>query len=167
MIIGDMDSISESEREQAGSTRLVSYPADKDETDLELALLHAKERGAEQIVVIGAMGGRMDMSISNILLLAHPTLDHCHIEVWHGDQTGWLIRPPGDDIAGHPGDTVSLIPLNRDVSGITTKGLKHVLSNGKLTFGPGRGLSNVIEVPPAKIRLARGLLFAVHTPGRA
>ena len=167
VIIGDMDSISAIERQNAGNVEFVSYPVEKDETDLELTLLYAKERGADRIVVVGAMGGRMDMTVSNIFLITHPNLGSCRVEVWHGNQTGWLIRPPGDDIVGHPGDTVSLIPLDGDVYGINTKGLKHSLSHATLTFGPGRGISNILERSPANVRLSRGLLFAVHTPGRA
>lgn len=165
-IIGDMDSISGMEQHQTSNIELVSYPADKDETDLELAILLARERGAERIVVVGAMGGRMDMTVSNILLITHPALCYCRVEVWHGKQTGWLIRPPGDDIAGRPGDTVSLIPLD-DVAGITTKGLRHPLKNARLSLGPGRGISNILEENCARVELVEGLLFAVHTPGRA
>ena len=167
VIIGDMDSISDSERHNAGSIEAMSYPAEKDETDLELALLNAKERGANRIVVAGAIGGRMDMTVSNILLITHPSLSLCRVEVWHGNQTGWLIRPPGDVINGHSGDTVSLIPLGGDVTDITIKGLKHSLNHGRLAFGFARGLSNLLEQPQASVSISVGLLFAVHSPGRA
>ncbi len=166
-IIGDLDSFSDLEQQGVGDTEFVSYPAGKDETDLELALLYAEEQGADQIVMVGAMGGRMDMTIANILLMTHASLSSCRIEVWHGEQTGWVIKPPGDDISGHPGDTVSLIPLGGDASGITTKGLKDSLKDQKLTFGPARGISNLLVEPSAHIKLSEGLLLAVHTPGRA
>ncbi|MDP2918919.1 MAG: thiamine diphosphokinase [Dehalococcoidia bacterium] len=166
VIVGDMDSISDLARQNASGAELVSYPAEKDETDLELALLYARKRGAGRIVMVGAMGGRMDMTVSNILLMTHPGLSPCRVEVWHGDQTGWLIKPPGDDITGRFGDTVSLIPLGGDASGITTRGLKHSLDHGTLTFGPGRGISNVLNQSSASVRLTKGFLFAVHTPGR-
>ena len=166
-IIGDMDSLSDLEQQGISNTEFISYPAEKDETDLELALLYAEEQGADQIVMVGAMGGRMDMTIANILLMTHASLSSCRIEVWHGEQTGWVIKPPGDDISGHPGDTVSLIPLGGDASGITTKGLKDSLKDQKLTFGPARGISNLLVEPSAHIKLSEGLLLAVHTPGRA
>ncbi|MFC1972074.1 thiamine diphosphokinase [Chloroflexota bacterium] len=166
-IIGDLDSLSVLEQQGISNTEFVSYPVGKDETDLELALLYAEEQGADQIVMVGAMGGRMDMTIANILLITHASLSSCRIEVWHGEQTGWVIKPPGEDISGHPGDTVSLIPLGGDASGITTKGLKYSLKDEKLTFGPARGLSNLLEKPSAHIRLSEGLLLAIHTPGRA
>ncbi|MDP6100883.1 MAG: thiamine diphosphokinase, partial [Dehalococcoidia bacterium] len=52
-IIGDMDSLSDLEEQGIGNTKFVSYPAEKDETDLELALLYADEQGAERIVMVG------------------------------------------------------------------------------------------------------------------
>ena len=166
-IIGDMDSISEAERQLVGSAALITYPARKDESDMELAVLYAVEKGANQIVIAGAMGGRMDMTISNILLLARENLSSCRIELWHGEQTGWIIRPPGDEIRGEPGDTVSLIPLGGSAAGITTEALEYPLKDAELLLGMTRGTSNVLERAPAHVYLKRGLLLAVHTPGRA
>ena len=166
-IIGDMDSLSDLEEQGIGNTEFVSYPAEKDETDLELALLYAEEHGADQIVIVGAMGGRMDMTIANILLITRTNLSSCRIEVWQGEQTGWTIKPPGEDISGHPGDTVSLIALGGAASGITTKGLKYSLKDEDLTFGSARGISNLLEVPSAHVKLSEGFLLAVHTPGRS
>jgi thiamine pyrophosphokinase len=114
-IIGDLDSLSDLEQQGISKAKFISYPARKNETDLELALLYAKEQGAYQIVMVGAMGGRMDMTIGNILLITHASLSSCRVEVWHGEQTGWIIKPPGEDISGHPGDTVL---LNLSCSGI-------------------------------------------------
>jgi len=164
-IIGDLDSLSNLEQQGISNTEFVSYPAEKDETDLELVLLYAAEQGVDQIVVVGVMGGRMDMTIANILLITHASLSSCRIEVWHGEQTGWVIKPPGEDISGHPGDTVSLIPFGGYASGITTKGLKYPLKDEELTFGPARGISNILENTSAHIELSEGLLLVIHTPG--
>ncbi len=164
-VIGDMDSLPDL-APPGIAPEFISYPAEKDETDLELALLYAGEQGADQIVMVGVMGGRMDMTIANIMLLTHASLSSCRIEVWHGEQTGWVIKPPGEEISGHPGDTVSLIPLGGDASGITTEGLKYPFKDEELTFGPARGISNLLEKPSARIKLSEGLLLAIHTPGR-
>ena len=163
-IIGDLDSLSAFEQQGISNTEFVSYPAVKGETDLELALLYAVERGANRIVMVGVMGGRMDMTIANILMITHTSLNSCRIEVWHGEQTGLVIKPPGENIYGHPGDTVSLLPLSSDVSGITTEGLKYSLNDEKLPFGPARGVSNLLEKPSAHIKLSEGVLLAIHTP---
>ncbi|MFC1920847.1 thiamine diphosphokinase [Chloroflexota bacterium] len=164
-IIGDLDSLSESELQHFSNAELISYPPEKNETDLELALYYAIKTGATHIILVGAIGGRMDMTFSNLLLLAVNSLNSCQIDVWHGEQTGWIIRPPGASVTGQSGDMISLIPLDDDVSGITTTGLKYPLKNERLPFGLARGISNLIEKPPASIKLSEGILFITHTPG--
>ena len=163
-IIGDLDSLSVAEQKGIGNTKLVSYPPEKDETDLELALHYAEEQGAAQIVIVGAIGGRMDMTIANMLLISHTSFSSCKIKVWHGEQTGWVIRPPGEDISGHPGDIVSLIPIGGNASGITTRGLKYSLNDEDLSMVTPRGISNRLESPFAHIKLSDGLLLVIHTP---
>lgn len=168
-IVGDMDSIEAEERawaEQAGTAFEVS-PAEKNETDLELALLYAIRRGAKHIACIGALGNRLDMTIANLFLLIHPALEGARVEFWNGPQTAWLIRPPGDDVTGQPGDTLSLIPLSGPVDAVTTHALKYPLRSEPLFPGMARGVSNVLLSTRARVELSDGLLLAVHTPGRA
>jgi len=167
MVIGDLDSLDgeASIALEAANTHMVSVAAQKDETDLELALLYATGKGVEDIVVLGAFGDRIDMSLSNLLLLTHPNFLPVHIEYWYGRQTARLIRPPGDEINGQSGDTLSLIPLEGDAEGITTHELYYPLNDENLTFGPARGVSNVLTASIARVELRSGTLLAVHTPG--
>lgn len=167
IVIGDLDSLAAEARaalEQAGA-RFEIRPADKDQTDLELALLYAAEQGVETIVVVGALGGRLDMTLANLLLLAHPRLASLRVELRHGAQTAWPIRPPGDEIRGRTGDTLSLIPLGGDAVGITTHGLAYPLRDDTLPTGPARGVSNVLTESVARVELRAGVLLATLTPG--
>jgi thiamine pyrophosphokinase len=168
-VIGDFDSLSaqSSAALEAQGVRVERAPAEKDETDLELALLYAARQGATRIAVLGALGGRLDMSLANVLLLAHPGLSQVRVELWHGSQTAWLIRPPGGEIGGQPGDTVSLIPLGGDAGGIETEGLVYRLHGATLRFGPARGVSNVMDSSAARVAFRTGMLLVIHTPGRA
>lgn len=166
-VIGDLDSLDEtaSMALKATNTDIVRVAAEKDETDLELALLYATDIGVRDIVVLGAFGDRIDMSLSNLLLLSHPSFLSVHIEYWYDRQTAWLIRPPGDEIHGQSGDTLSLIPLEGDAEGITTHELYYPLNDEKLVFGPARGISNVLTASVAHVELVSGTLIAVHSPG--
>lgn len=168
-VIGDLDSISAERLETLSAQDILIQrsPPEKDETDLELALLYALQQGVEKIVVLGALGGRVDMSIANLLLLTHPRLAQIHIEIWSGNQTAWIIRPPGDEFQGQVGDTLSLIPLNGPAKGVTTQNLAYPLCDEMLPAGPSRGLSNVLSGNTASIMLMEGILLAVHSPGRA
>ena len=168
-VVGDLDSISK----KTGSSffeqgiRIHSSPAEKDETDLALALLHATSLGVDRILILGAIGGRLDMSIANLLLMTLPSLAKIQVEMWVATQTAWIIRPPGDEVLGQPGDTLSLIPLAGTAKGITTSNLAYPLQNEKLRAGFSRGLSNVLTGSTASIELQEGHLLAILTPGRA
>jgi thiamine pyrophosphokinase len=169
LLIGDFDSLDAESRTslEAQGVEVKLFPAEKDETDLELALLEAVKRGAEHIVVLGTSGGRFDMVLASVLLLAHPALIDTRSEFWIDQQTARLIRSPGSDIRGHSGDTISLIPIGGDALGITTGNLRYPLNHETLTFGLARGISNLMDADIAHIALRNGLLLIVHTPGRA
>lgn len=169
VVIGDLDSLDKHAqmRLHAAGTHTEASPAKKDETDLELALLYAKQKDIDKVVVIGALGGRIDMTLANVLLLTHPQLASIHIELWHDEQTAWIIRPPGGEIYGNPEDTLSLIPLDGDAEGITTYHLAYPLSDETLRIGPARGVSNMLTSKTARVEIRSGIVLAIHTPGRA
>ncbi len=167
-VIGDLDSLDPAAqaRLQREGVRFERHPAEKDETDLELALLAAVRQGATWIAVLGAWGGRLDMSVANLLLLLHPALPGVRVELWEGAQTAWLLRPPGGEVRGRRGDGLSLIPLGADAVDVATDGLAYPLRGETLAVGPARGVSNLLESPPASVRLSAGTLLAIHNPAR-
>ena len=167
VVIGDLDSISPDERArvEAEGGQIVRFSPHKDETDLELALHHAVRQGATEIVVLAALGGRLDQTVANLLLLALPVLRGLDVRVVEGPQTAFLIRG-GDGAAlieGQPGDTVSLIPLGGDAVGVTAVGLEWPLYEDRLRFGLARGVSNVLTAGQARVRVRQGLLLCVLT----
>lgn len=165
VIVGDMDSISQAVMEalQRGGCRFVRHPAQKDETDLELALLEALAMGAKRITVLGALGKRIDHTLANILLLAMPQLADVETVIYDGLCSLYVLRHTGE-VRGEVGDTVSLIPLGGDVKGVVTSGLAYPLRDEVLRFGPARGVSNVLLEPRATITLREGILLVVHIP---
>ena len=169
ILIGDMDSISESDRSELErrSIRLLGHPAEKDETDLELALLAARDEGVALAVVLGAIGGRLDMTLANLGLLQHPGLRSISIQLWIGADTAYLLTPPGGEIQADPGDRVSLLPFGGNARGVTTSGLAFPLAGETLSVGPARGVSNRVEQRAPRVELAAGALLIVHTPAGA
>jgi len=64
VLIGDFDSLGYTPR------GAIVHPPEKDFTDLELALIHAKGRDASaELLLFGATGGRLDMTLQNVYLL--------------------------------------------------------------------------------------------------
>ena len=169
IIIGDLDSLSPDVRArvEAAGTQIVGFSPRKDETDLELALLYAASEGAKEIVILAALGERLDQTIANVLLLALPELQSIDVRIVEGAQETFLIQGEAT-IDGSPGDTVSLIPLGGDAEGVTTDGLEWPLAEDVLRFGPARGVSNVLTAPQAHVRLRQGMLLCtvIHKSGK-
>jgi thiamine pyrophosphokinase len=164
-VVGDFDSLAQETRlrlEQLGS-QFLPAPAEKNETDTELAILTALEQGATSITLLGTLGGaRFDHSIANILLLAG--FADIPIELVDGSARAWLLRGPGETaIVGKAGDLLSLFPLTGSANGVQTEQLYYPLRCETLYFGKPRGISNVLLSDRAKVSLSNGLLLVVHT----
>jgi thiamine pyrophosphokinase len=163
-VIGDMDSIATADQREldAKGTQVIRHPEAKDETDLELALLHAAATYEEPIRVLAGLGGRLDQWLANILLLLHPGLRGRDVRFLTPYQQLW-IAGSRTAVDGAAGDTVSLIPLGGDVHVLETTGLAWPLRDELLTVGPARGISNEMTGPRATVVVARGDLLCVHT----
>ncbi len=168
-IIGDMDSIPPHELMQLerGGAQVLRYPVHKDETDLELCLQFAQAQGAAWLRVIGGIGGRFDQVLANAFLLASPLLAGCDAEMVAGAQAIRLLTAGAHTLHGAVGDTLSLVPIGVDVTGICTEGLFYPLRKETLRFGTARGVSNVFTDVTAQVRFDSGLLVVVHTVGKA
>ncbi|MFN3373200.1 MAG: thiamine diphosphokinase [Chloroflexus sp.] len=164
LLIGDLDSITPEvlAAYQAQGVAIERYRPDKDETDLELALLAAVKLGASQIDVLGALGGRWDQSLANVALLGMAELRERQVRLIDQSQQIWLVRDESE-IPGAVGDTVSLLPFGGDAHGITTEGLAYSLRNGSLLHDRARGVSNVITATPARVQVRNGVLLIVWT----
>ena len=169
LVVGDMDSVAPgalAAAEAAGAV-VERHPAEKDATDLELALVAARRHGAERVVLIGGAGGRVDHFLANVAILAASRFSDLDIEAYIGDATLRVVRA-GDGpvpIGGMPGDLVSLLPVGDDAGGIITKGLEYPLRDAALELGTTRGVSNVIVAPDASVALTHGVLLVVRPGG--
>lgn len=167
LLVGDLDSIDPglAARLAADGVPVERHPADKDASDTELAIDRARDAGASEVVVIGAVGGtRLDHELANLLLLVDPALAGCAIRVVRGSTTVRAMRG-GErlDLDGTRGDVVSLLPIGGAATGVTTEGLRWELSGATLEMGRTRGLSNEVVSRPASVRFERGALLVVET----
>lgn len=164
VLVGDLDSLETGVKQTLldASTLILETNPDKNETDLELALLHAVANYNLPVLVIAGLGGRIDQMFANILLLMHPKLRRRDISFKTEYQRIWLVEEQAT-IEGQPGDTVSLIPLGGDVYVESTQGLRWALQDEGLLFGPARGVSNVMLNEVATVTIREGHLLCVHT----
>jgi len=162
-LIGDLDSITEEELAAlAGSkTAVVRAQRDKDETDLELALNYALERDPAFIVIVGALGGRLDHTLGNIALLADPRLIRRRCSLDDGVERVVLCRAR-IEINGAPGDLVSLVPWGGPAEGVRTDGLRWALRGETLLPERSRGISNEMLADTARVFVEYGSVLVIH-----
>jgi thiamine pyrophosphokinase len=163
LVIGDMDSIERKQLQelQKGAVAVELFPRDKNETDLELAIHRAIELGPERLLVIGALGGRLDQMFGNIALLSDSQLATLDARFDDGVEEIFFCRDQVQ-VHGRSGDIVSLIPWGGPVFGIQTRNLKWPLQNEILYPNKTRGISNEIVNDVAFITIDSGLLLIVH-----
>jgi thiamine pyrophosphokinase len=163
MVIGDLDSLPETEKIRLNSAgvRMVRYPQDKDLTDLELTINKVLEEGYRKLLIVAALGGRLDMTISNLNLLSRPDLQDIDVRIDDGIEEIQFVRGKAI-IQGRVGDTVSLMPWGGVVEGVTTKGLRWPLKNARLELFETRTVSNEMIVEQVEIRVGSGALMCIH-----
>ncbi len=164
LLLGDLDSLTAADRRklEAAGTEIRPYARDKNETDFELALGHAIEQGFDEILIIGALGRRLDQTLGNLALLAGSSRDGLHISMDDGAEQVFFVSRQAR-VEGSPGDIVSLIPWGRRVSGVTTEGLQWPLQNETLHPHKTRGISNTMIGEKAFVSVRSGLLLIVHS----
>ncbi len=164
VIIGDLDSLP-AELVVGLETQGViihRYPVRKDQTDLELAFQLAAAENPEEILLLAALGGRLDQMLANVLLLTRPEYAPIRLSVADGPQVATLVRS-GESltVAGQPGDTISLIPLSAEVREVSASGVEWPLNRASLVLGSTWGISNVLVAAEATVQIGAGTLLVV------
>jgi thiamine pyrophosphokinase len=171
-VVGDLDSVSDTalRHARANGAEVHRHPADKDATDIELALdlvvqQVAPATGLRSLLVVGSGGGRLDHLLADLLVLSAPRLEPLEVTAWIGAATITVVRPgAGRSVTGERGEQVSLLPVHGAAEGVTTTGLRWPLVDAHLAAGTTRAVSNEVLSPTASVRIAAGVV-AVVQPG--
>ena len=164
VIVGDLDSIDPSLLAQlrGQGAAVEKHPAAKDATDLELALERAVRDGAREILLFGAVGGRLDQTLANLLILAQQNWT-VPLAIVEGDQLARVLRGRQSvTLTGPTGGYVSAVALSEEVTGVTYQGLEYPLENATLRLGSTRGVSNTLASSPAQISIESGILLVTQ-----
>lgn len=172
--MGDFDSVSPSvlERFQKGeisggkSAQWVQYPPEKDATDTEIVLDWIVEQGADEIVLLGATGGRLDHFLSIVNLLMHPLkakIPAYILDPWN--KICLIDQPYRIQRKEQYGTYISLQPLTEVVTGITLIGMKYPLQDASLSIGTSLAVSNELAegAEEAVIELKTGILIVTES----
>lgn len=145
--VGDFDSTdAELEARFADVPRSV-FPAEKNETDGELALREAWARGAGEIVLCGAFGGpRTDHALQHLTLAVAEAEKGRKLWLTSGIEEGHAILP-GEQRFDLPSGTLFSIIGFGDIKALTIEGAKWPLDQVNVPFGASLTLSNVATAP--------------------
>lgn len=163
VIVGDFDSARNSTLDfyKGKNVPFKTFPAHKDETDVELGLDAAIEVGATDITIIGGIGSRMDHTMANCHLLLYLLKMGIKARLIN-ENNEIIIIDNKAKIEGKAGNLVSLIPLSMVVHGITTKGLEYPLTDAVLTVEDRLiAVSNVMLGDTAEVTIADGYLYVM------
>lgn len=164
-LIGDMDSISHEllQKYEATGVELLKFPARKNATDLELAIDHAISKGTTEIFFAGMLGGRWDMSLANILLLAHDKYKNVPCTLIGDTCVIHVLHPGKHTIATKANQRASLLPLTGEVTGVTLTGFEYPLDHFTIAHGSTRGLSNRTVCDTVTLEHATNVLLLIFS----
>ncbi|MDR0407073.1 MAG: thiamine diphosphokinase [Holosporales bacterium] len=164
IVIGDGDSLPQAlqQKWRIQGIPFHTFPEEKDQTDLEIALLWAQEHGMTEGVVYGALGGRIDQSMANMLLLADERFAACQLTFIHQRTSIHCVRSVAV-LHEAVGDKLSLLQAGEESPLVTIRGCQYSLEKMPLKHTT-HGISNIVTASPARVIIHKGKLFVFHLP---
>lgn len=161
--VGDLDSVSSSTLDWLSSAGVAvhRYPADKSESDLDLAVGLARGMGTHAIDITAAFHGRIDHTLA-----AFGTLLHAADRAARGREPAFTAyaldarTAPVLSLSEPAGTVISLFTLEPGTVATMT-GVRYPLLEGEVPPLVSRGLSNVAKGPTQRIELTRGTAFLI------
>lgn len=144
VLIGDMDSVECLDFDG----EIYTFPSEKDETDCELAIRFAIEKGADEVILTCALGGRYDHALANLSLL----LNFSCAKIMEKDCV--IFRCTTCELFGEKGKTFSIIPFTDTV--VSLESVKYPTEYVKFSSGTSLGISNEFIGDTAKITVHEG-----------
>lgn len=164
--IGDFDSLPPKlvSYFKAQNTEIIPFPVDKNYIDLVLGIEEAKKRGFDDILILGALGGRRaDMHVGNILCLS--AYDEKIVVKNEFSEIRYLREGLSFVFKGEIGDYVSLLPLTDSIETGVSRNLKYQLKGLIFQRGETRSISNELTDKEAELVLMRGNAIIIIQKG--
>ena len=161
--LGDFDSLAGGACSIPSDIEKMTVPAEKDETDTQLAVNVAIAKGADEIVIVGGLSGRLDHTLSNLAILEALFDLGIHAVIVDGRNRARYIRSTSTLIPRSGYKYLSLIAGDEKVKGVSVEGCTYPLKNKNLTKKYQYTVSNEIEENCALVSVKRGGLFIIES----
>ena len=162
LLLGDLDSLNKTEK-LPNDLEILQVPAEKDDTDTQLAVKVALERGAKQIVIIGGLDGRLDHTLSNLAILEHLAEKHISAVITNGQNRARFLRNNGVILLREQFRYFSILAADPVVKGVSVDGCKYPLKKATLSRTNQYAVSNEIVGNCALIEIKKGGVWVVES----
>ncbi len=161
LVVGDFDSYP-SHKLPHGIER-VTVPAEKDFTDAQLAVDIALKKGCRRITVIGGLSGRLDHTLSCLMLLETVQKEGGFGMVTDGRNRVRYLKNTSELVARSHFRYFGLIALDPIAKGVSVDGAKYPLKNATLRREHAFAVSNEITGNCILVSVRRGGIFLVES----
>lgn len=165
LLLGDLDSIDRGalDPDELEHIEKIIVPAIKDDTDTQLAVDTALERGADEIIIIGGLGGRLDHTLSTVFLLEYIKDKGARGVITDG-RNRVRIMESGEELTIKRGyKYLSLVGLTDTCEGVSISGVFYPLKDAVLERKYAFAVSNEITADAAEISLSKGILLVIES----
>lgn len=162
--IGDFDSITEIEFERICSEVEITHrlPSEKNQTDLEAALDYICTETLEDIIILGATGGRFDHGFTNILITQRYSENRV-VTIKDKQNEMRLLQPGTYTFEKNDLKYISFLPISEKVEMVTLSGMKYPLHKATLLREESLGVSNEINNSKGHISFTKGICLVVRS----
>ena len=157
LVVGDFDSMSR----KPNHPNVVSYPQEKDQTDMMLAASEGLRRGFRTFVILGGLGGRLDHTYANIQLLSFIASKNARGYLLDGETAITVIRNGSLRFDADKSGIISVFCAGETARGVTLKGLKYPLNNAELNYMHALGISNEFTGAASEVSVLHGSLVVM------
>lgn len=157
IILGDFDSMQAPE-----GVDVIRHPVMKDDTDTMLAVKLGFEKGYQNFVIYGGLGGeRTDHTIANIQTLAYIS-ENSGSGTLIGDGESFTVIKDSDFVIESENKTFSVFAYGGNASGVSIVGAVYEVQNAEITPFFPLGVSNKVRNKSARISVKKGSLLIVY-----
>ena len=162
IILGDFDSAKKEYIEEfiKKGVKIEKYNPEKDYTDTHLGYIKAKEANADEIIMFGVTGTRIDHTLANFGILFMALKDKIKLEIID-DNNRIFIIDKRTTFKGKKGELISFHALSNVVKNVNIEGAKYTLKNYDMTHLEPRAICNEFLDKDITISFDKGIIMVI------
>ncbi|MFS0751892.1 thiamine diphosphokinase [Oceanobacillus sp. 1P07AA] len=163
--LGDFDSVSNEERQLINkhAKEVLTYSAEKNYTDLEIAIQTASEQQVDRILLFGVTGGRLDHELMNIQLLYQLLQSNIEARIIDKSNQIEMLESGKYIIESHGYTYISFIAYTNKIEGLTLKGFEYPLIEQTIEWGSSLCISNKLSQKKGTFSFRAGILLLIKS----